>query len=152
MLRGIRLVVFELEQRRYALSLETVERVIRIVAVTPLPKAPEIVLGAINLQGRLIAVMNVRARFRLPDRSLALSDQLIIARTRNRPVALLVDAVAGVFEYPESQVVAAQALVPGTDYVAGVVRLSDGMLLIHDPDRFLSLDEEQRLDEALVDG
>lgn len=62
------LVVFRLDERRYALPLSVVERVIRAVEVTPLPKAPPIVLGAIDVQGRVVPVLNVRRRFLMPDR------------------------------------------------------------------------------------
>jgi purine-binding chemotaxis protein CheW len=147
-----RLVVFSLDELRYAVSLEAVESVVRIVEITPLPGAPEIVLGAVNLHGEIVPVMNPRRRFGLPERSIALSDQLIIARSRARRLALRVDAVAGVFDYPQDDIVAAAAIVPGTQHVAGVVKLADGMLLIHDLDRFLSLEEEQRLEQALADA
>jgi purine-binding chemotaxis protein CheW len=42
------------------------------------------------------------------------------------------------------------AVLPRTDYVAGVVKRPDGLILIHDLDSFLSLDEEQTLDAALA--
>jgi purine-binding chemotaxis protein CheW len=35
------------------------------------------------------------------------------------------------------------------EYVEGAVKLKDGMVLVHDLERFLSLDEETALDEAL---
>jgi purine-binding chemotaxis protein CheW len=40
-----------------------VERIVRVVEVTPLPKAPEIVLGVVNVQGQIIPVINIRKRF-----------------------------------------------------------------------------------------
>jgi purine-binding chemotaxis protein CheW len=150
--RSTRLVVFTLDDCRYGLPLELVERAVRIVEITPLPKAPDIVLGVVNVQGRVIPVANVRKRFGLSEREPRLSDQLIIARTPRRPVALVVDAVSGVVEYSEGQAAAARAIVPGTDYIAGVVKLADGMVLIQDLGRFLSLDEERHLDEAMPDA
>lgn len=145
-----RLVVFSVDDCRYALPLEAVERVVRVVEITALPKAPEIILGVVNVQGRVIAVANVRKRFGLNEREPALSDQLVIARTPLRAVALIVDEVTGVLEYSQGEAVPAQSVVPGIDYVVGVVKLSDGMVLIHDLERFLSLDEERDLDEAMA--
>jgi purine-binding chemotaxis protein CheW len=43
----------------------------------------------------------------------------------------------------------AAQILPALDYVEGVVKLREGMLLIHDLERFLSLDEETTLDQAL---
>lgn len=146
---GVKLLAFRLDGQRYGLPLASVERVVRIAEITPLPKAPEVVLGVINVQGRVIAVVDVRKRFRLPQRDRALSDLLIIARTPARAVALVADAVAGVVECTEGETVPAQSIVPGMEYVEGVAKLDDGMLLIHDLARFLSLDEGRRLDEAM---
>jgi len=79
------LVVFTLDDRRYGLALSAVERAVRMVDVTPLPQAPQIVLGVVNVQGRVVPVVNLRRRFRLPERDFALADQLLIARTARRP-------------------------------------------------------------------
>jgi purine-binding chemotaxis protein CheW len=145
------LVVFTLDSSHYALRLSAVERAVRMVEITPLPHAPEIVIGVINHQGRVIPVLNTRTRFRLPDRRAGVGDQLLIARTAQRTVALVVDAVHGVIESPEQGAIAAATIVPGLDYVTGVVKLADGMLFIHDLDEFLSLEEEKALGAA-IDG
>ena len=146
------LVVFTLDEQRYGLRLATVERVVRAVEVTPLPNAPEIVLGMINVQGRIIPVVNVRKRFRRPEREIGLSDQFIIARTSRRTVALVVDAVSDVEPCPEAQVVAAEKILPGLEHFDGVLKIPDGMIFVHDLDRFLSLDEERALTAALAPG
>ncbi len=100
------LVVLTLDEQRYALHLSAVERIVRVVEVTPLPKAPEIVLGVVNVQGQIIPVINIRKRFCLPEREMNLSDQLIIAHTSRRTVALAADAVSGVVERSEQEVIA----------------------------------------------
>jgi len=145
----IQLVVFTLEEQRYAVPLAAVERVVRAVESTALPQAPPIVLGIINVGGRLVPLVDIRKRFRLPERDVGLNDQLIIASTSRRAVALLVDAVGGVLEHPAADVVAPEAICPGLEYVEGVVALNDGIILIHDLDKFLALEEAQALDAAL---
>ena len=143
-------VVFYLDELRMALALPTVERVVRAVYFNPLPDAPQIVLGVVNVQGRVIPVVNMRKRFRLPDRETALTDRLVIAQTIRRTVALAVDSVAGVVEYPGPALIGAGDILPGLEYVTGVAKLDDGLIFIHDLDRFLSLDEEEMLDRALA--
>jgi purine-binding chemotaxis protein CheW len=143
------LVVFTLDSSNYALRLSAVERAVRMVEITPLPHAPEIVIGVVNHQGRIIPVLNIRTRFRIPDRHAGVSDQLLIARTALRTVALIVDAVRGVIESPEQRAIAPATIVPGLDYVTGVVKFTDGMLFIHDLDDFLSLEEEEALEAAI---
>ena len=143
------LVLFRLDEQRYALHLPAVERVVRAVEVTPLPKAPEIVLGVINAHGQVIPVVDVRKRFRLPEREMELDDHIMIARTPKRLLALPVDSVEGVVAYPEEQVVVSEKIVPGMEYVEGVLKLPDGLILIHNLEKFLSLKEEKALDSAM---
>lgn len=143
------LIVFSLDRQRYALPLYAADRVVRMVAITPLPKAPDIVLGVVNIQGRVIPVINMRRRFRLPERAIALTDQLVVAHTALRPVALVAEAVLDVIAYPAQSLIAAEDVLPNIEYVEGVVKLADGLILIHDLDKFLSLEEENFLAHAL---
>lgn len=146
------LVVFTLGEGRYGLPLSEVERVVRVVGFTSLPSAPAIVMGVVNVQGQVMPVIDVRRRFRLQEREIALTDQIVIAHTARRPVALVVDAVTAVLDYAEQEAVVAQAVLPDLQYVEGLVKLEDGLILIHDLDRFLSLDEETALDRAMEDA
>jgi purine-binding chemotaxis protein CheW len=125
-----KLVVFGLQGQRYALRLTAVERIVAVAAITVLPSAPSIVMGIINVQGRVVPVVDVGKRFGLPEREIELSDRLIVARTSSRPVALLVPVVFGVVEC--------------------VVKLDDGLVMIHDLDTFLSALEEKQLQQALT--
>lgn len=148
----MQLVVFLLDGHRYGLVLAAVQRVVRAVAVTPLPKAPPIVLGVIDVAGHVVPVLNLRRRLRLPERPVAPEDQFAIARTAQRTVALVVDAAEGVVETPARAVTGAGDIAPGLEFLRGVVRLPDGLVLIHDLDRFLSLEETRALDAALQGG
>lgn len=143
------LIVFSLENQRYALPLSASERVVRMVAITPLPNAPDIILGVVNFHGKVIPVINMRRRFGLPEREPSLFDQLVIANTARRPVALVADAVLDVIAYPAQSRIAAKDILAVIEYVDGVVKLPDGLIFIHDLDRFLSLEEEDSLSRVL---
>lgn len=145
----MQLLVWILDQQRYGLPLGAVERVVRAVAATPLPGAPDIVNGLINVHGRVTPVVDMRRRLNLPRRETQSIDALILAHTSHRPVAFFVDRVSHVADYPEESLVAAHQVVPASDYISGIVKTAEGMLLIHDLDRFLSLDEEAALEQAL---
>lgn len=144
------LLVFTLDEPRYALPLAAVERIVRAVEITPLPKAPEIVLGVINAQGRVIPVVDVRRRFRLPAREMLLEDRFIFVRTPRRLVALVADDVAGIRELAQHELVSAGEVLPFAGYLQGVAKLEDGLVLISDLDAFLSLDEERLLETAIA--
>lgn len=153
-------IVFTLDGLFYAISLSAVSRVIRAVEITPLPKAPSIVLGVINLGGRIIPVVNIRRRFRLPERDLELTDQLIVARAsrsdgeadRGRLLALMVDEVVGVRDLSPQETVAAETILSGLEHLEGVAKTDQGLILIHDLGTFLSLEEKSALGAILPEG
>jgi purine-binding chemotaxis protein CheW len=90
------LVVFLLAEQRYALPLRMVERVLPMVAVSPLPQAPPMTLGVINLHGTVIPVVDLRRRFGFPQHEYGLAAHLLLARTTRRTLALPVDEVLDV--------------------------------------------------------
>ena len=138
-----------MDHQRYALALDCVQRSIRVIAFIPLPGAPAIVLGIIDLGGMVIPVINIRKRFNHPPRDFRLSDHLIIARTGKRTVALLVDETNGVVDGSPENIVPAGQILPGLVFVDGAVKLESGLILIHDLERLLSLEEETAIERAL---
>ncbi len=144
-----RAVVFSLDGRRFALPLASTLRIVRAVEVTPLPGAPAIVLGAIDLEGSVIPVLDIRRRFLLPEREIGPADQFLIASTVRRAVAFVIDEAHGVIEREQSAVIGSDRIAPGLEQFKGVVQLDDGQVLIHDLEKFLSLDEARVLDEAM---
>jgi purine-binding chemotaxis protein CheW len=149
MSESMRAVVFGLDGQRYALPLAAVRRIVRAAEVTPLPGAPAIVLGAIDVEGSVIPVLDIRRRFLLPERELSPADQFLIASTVRRAVALVIDEAHGVIEREQSAIIGSDRITPGLEQFKGVVQLEDGLVLIHDLEKFLSLDEARVLDEAM---
>lgn len=146
-----KLLVFLMHGRKYALGLSSIDRVIRMVDVTPLPHAPEIVSGVINLHGRVIPVFDIRRRFGLPERPTDLNDQMIVARASDWTVSLVVENIEGVMQVPRDQILPPEQVLQSMEYVEGTFTIGSDIVFIHDLDTFLSLDEKQRLDRALLD-
>jgi len=145
----MQLLVWTLDRQHYALPLAAVDRVVRAVAVTALPGAPDIVSGMINVRGAIIPVINMRKRLNLPQRDIDPGDTVVLAHTSRRRLAFFVDFVSRLADYADEAVVAAERVTPDSIYIAGIVKSVDGMTLIHDLDRFLSLDEEAAIEHAL---
>ncbi len=145
----VQLLVFTIQGQSCAVALSRVIRVLRAVEITPLPKAPESVLGLINVRGEVTPVLSLRKQFRFPERPLELDDRLILAQMRRRAVALLADAIVGVVARPEAEILPPDSIVPGLPHLRGVLKLSDEIVFIHDLDKFLSLEEEAQLDDVL---
>ena len=121
-----------------------------MVGITPVCSGPGILLGIVKLEGRVIQAIDVRQRFHQPKRETSLSDRLIFARTQRRSVALVADTVTGVIDCSEQSLIAAESILPGLGHVEGIIKFEDGLILIHNLDKFLSLEEEASVDIALA--
>lgn len=146
----VELLLFTLDDRPYAVRIDRVERVVAMAAMVPMPGAPPVVAGIINLGGRFLPVLDVRARLGLAVHAPRLTDGLIIVRLQKRSLALWVDHVDGTISRPADDLVRVEKVVTAGGYFDAVTALPDGPLFIHDVDRFLSLAEEQALDAALA--
>jgi len=143
------IVVFTLDQQVYGLPLNKVVRVIHAIEITRLPKSPEIVSGIINVNGRILPVIDVRKRFGLASHEIDMDDQLILADTGKRQVALIVDSVTGVQAIESYQQIDSKETMPFAAFIGGIVKLDTELILIYDLEQFLNLDEEKLLEEAL---
>ena len=141
----LEIVIFTLNEPRYALPLCAVERVVHAVEITLLPKTPECVLGVINYQGQIIPVVDIHQRLHLPHHDLDLNDQFILAHTSRRLVALVADSVVGIQTVEDQRLVISEHVLPGMKYIRGLAKLADNLVLICDLDQFLSLDADMYL-------
>jgi len=146
------IMLFTLHESRFAIYLSAVERVVQAVEITPLPKAPEIVLGIINVHGQIVPVMDIRQRFNLPRRDVGLDDQFILVHTARRLIALFVDTVNDIQVLAEQEILTGDQIPFGSGSIAGVIKLENDLILICELDQFLSLDEERKLEKVMPEA
>src|SRR5688572_4290676 len=115
-------LVFEVAGQRYGLPIADVLELVRAVAITALPDAPAVIEGIVNVRGRVLPVLDVRARFRLPAKPLDPSDHFIVAEAGPRGVILRVDRATHLAFVDDSSIQQPETLGPHTGYVAGVAR------------------------------
>ena len=133
-----RLFVWRVGLQNFAMPFPAVLKVVRAVALTEVPVGAPFVCGVINMHGAIVPVIDVRRRFKLPQRTLVPADHFIIVRTPQRTLALWVDAAHGVVECPDELMIQEEATIPGTGSPAGFCRLPDGLVLLHDLEQCLS--------------
>ncbi|HEU4748379.1 MAG TPA: chemotaxis protein CheW [Gemmatimonadaceae bacterium] len=145
------ILVFAVDTHRYALPARDVDQVVRAVTITPLPGAPLVVEGVIDVHGTLVPVLDLRRRFGLPAQAPALSDLLIIASAPSRRVALRVGDSASILKIDPASLDRSGESLTQSPWVAGLAKLSDGIVVIHDLALFLSESESESLAKALAD-
>ena len=122
-------VVFSLQGHEYALPVGSVVEALRMVAVTPVPEAPPWLVGVINLRGRVIPVMDLRARLGLPPLAAGLNTPIIIAEAAGRTIGLIADAMVDVLTLPASMVQPPDTLDASNPFILAVAH-SDGRLIM----------------------
>lgn len=114
-----------------------VQEVMRLQPMTPVPQAPDVIEGLINLRGQIVTAIDMRRRLRLPPRPADQAPMMVVVRTSDGAVSLLVDEIGDVmqmdgasFERPP------QNLDPAArEMIRGVYKLRDRLLLVLDEER-----------------
>jgi len=142
-------VAFRLGRQCYALPLEHVERVLRMVAITSVPETPPWVVGVIDLHGQVIPALDLRCRLGLPARGSHPDDRLLIVHIEERAIAVKADEVTEVLDVPDHQVEPPPEPVSRSRPVAAVLRQKENLILVLDVAWLLPSEEEL---EGLWDG
>src|SRR6201992_2726814 len=125
----------------FGVDVLNVQEVLRFQQMTPVPQAPEVIEGLINLRGQIVTAIDMRRRLRLPPRAGDRSPMNIVVRTTDGAVSLLVDEIGDVLDMdaatyertPERLDPAAKEL------IRGVYKLKGRLLLILDAEKTVDL-------------
>jgi len=143
-------VAFELDDLRGAISTQPVVEILRAVAYRPIAGQPPFVPGVIDVRGSVIPLMDMRARFGRPVQPLSPEHRFIVVKTHGRPIAMWVDRVLGILTYDPNSLIGADGLIVGTRSFEGILRTPEGLVVIHDPEAFISESELDAVSEASV--
>jgi purine-binding chemotaxis protein CheW len=147
---ALTMLVFEVGASRYGIDLAAVREVVRAVLVAPLPGAPPVVEGIIDVRGRIVPVYDIRIRFGMRPRALDAEDRFVLASANERLVALHCERAERLATVPRSAIQRADVVSLGDRRIAGVASLDDGLILLTDLRVFLDDAENAALDAALA--
>lgn len=106
----LELLTLQLADTPYAVPVVRVREIVRMRAITPLPRVPREIIGVISLRGEIVQVVDMRRRLGLEAVEIARNSRIIIVLTGdNRLAGLLVDAVTSVLRIKESVMLPAPA-------------------------------------------
>ncbi len=146
-----RYVVFAVADRRLAVGVEQVDRVVHAVEITPVPGLPACVIGSVDLHREIVPVIDMRRRLRLPERELELSDQFVLVQRGALRWFLATDGVVGVVEFTN---VSVEKRDPAgdNDLCGAEVHLDEGVVGVLDVSRLLTGEQASQVRRALVEG
>ena len=136
----LQLVTFSTGDEEFGVDILRVQEIIRTMAITKVPKAPEFVEGVINLRGKVIPIIDLRRRFGLQSKPHDKHTRIIVIEINTMIVGFVVDSVSEVLRIPASTVEPPPPVVAGleSEYISGVGKLEDRLLILLDLDRLLS--------------
>jgi purine-binding chemotaxis protein CheW len=148
--RTAKIVWFRLGSDYFAVDIFAVERVLRYQTPTAVPNVPEWIEGVIEYQGRVLPVVNLRRRFQLPAVPATAETRVLVLKSGSEWVGAVVDAVLEVASFDEALLSPPPALFRGlaSEYLRGIVRLGDRLLIFLEVERLLSSDEWLTLERA----
>ncbi len=139
----LQLVIFRLAKEEYGLPITKVQEINRLVPITKLPQTPSFMEGIINLRGRIIPVIDLRKRFQLAAAEQSDDNRIIIVEVNGQTVGIIVDAVTEVVRLPGSSVEPPPpAFILDAQYIHGVGKLDERLLIMLDIDKILTSQEE----------
>jgi purine-binding chemotaxis protein CheW len=142
------LVVFQLGAEFYGVEIARVHEIIRLQAVTRVPRAPAFVEGVINLRGKVIPVVDLRRRFGLPTADHTRASRIVVVEIGDQVVGVVVDGVSEVLRVNGATVEPPSPVVAGIDseYIHGIAKLDDRLVILLDLDRVLAQADRRALE------
>ncbi len=144
----LQLVTFHVGDEEFGVEILAVREINRMMEITRVPHAPPFVEGVINLRGQVIPVVDLRRRFGMPPRDHDRNTRIVVVELSDKVVGFVVDSVSEVLRVPASLVEPPPPIVGGVEreYLEGVVKLEDRLLILLDLQRLLGEDEAKELE------
>ena len=137
-----KVVVFQLKNKEYAIPVERVKAIEKVLHITRVPNATNYIKGVINLRGVVTPIIDLRARFELAQQEYTESTRIIIVSVDEMEVGLIVEAANDVIDIPIENI-EPQPDVVGTDeaeFITGVAKINKRLLILIDLEKVLITD------------
>ena len=150
----LHLVTFRVGKELFGVPIAAVQEIVRVPAIVSIPQSPKFVEGVINLRGRIITVidMNKRLGHKAADDTTPHSpdSRILVVEAGGRLVGVIVNSVAEVIRLSRELVDSAPPMVAGlsNQYINGIGKLKDDLLILVDIDKILSAEQFAALDEV----
>ena len=95
-----RWATFSLGEETLAVRVEDVQEVLMQQPLTPVPLAPAHIVGLLNLRGQIMPAIDLRRRLQFPARAAATEASLLVLKTKDHLMAVVVDAIGDVLDLP----------------------------------------------------
>ncbi len=151
--RGGKFLTFFLAEEEYGIEILKVHEIIGMMSITPVPRTPIFIRGVVNLRGKVIAVVDLRSKFGMPNQEQTEENCIIVIQTAGIEMGVVVDKVSEVLDISDSDIddTPSFGTEVNTDYILGIGKAGGNVRLLLDIDRVLSNQEVIDLKSAASD-
>lgn len=143
-------LTFIIGNESYGMEIRYVTEIVGIQAITPIPELPGYIRGIINLRGKIIPVMDVRIRFKMPQKEYNDRTCVIVIEINDISIGLIVDSVSEVLSIPDQDIVSPPPVSKGNNkFIKAIGKAGNNVKLLLDCEKLLSEDELKDLGKEL---
>lgn len=142
-------IVFFLGPTLFGVEIHQMVRIVRLVPITRVPRAPHFLEGVINERGQVVPVVDLHKRLALPLVEYGAKACILIAELGAQPVGMLVDSVVGIWRLPGGSIQPAPEMVAQVNgvYLTGVAQHRNRLIILLDLSRVLTVQEIDQLED-----
>lgn len=139
----IKLIVFQLKDKEYAIPVSHVNSIEKIEHITRVPNVSPHVKGVINLRGVVTPIIDLRTRFGFEEVPYSDRTRIIIVSVDQMEVGLIVDGANDVIDIHSHQIEPQPEVVGGVEnaFIEGVVKVDNRLLILLDLEKVLEKEE-----------
>jgi purine-binding chemotaxis protein CheW len=147
----MKIITFLLNEERCAMPMTDISEVNRTAGIRIVPKAPDYVLGLINLHGAIVPILNLKRVLRIAPWQLAPDSMWIAVKHQSALVCLAVDKIGRIIEVPRQAIDEAPMLSKGpeTKYLKCCARIDGAIVPVLAVDNLLNEKESEVLAEIM---
>ncbi|MDX1763463.1 MAG: chemotaxis protein CheW [bacterium] len=135
------LMGFRLGQEEYAVDIMALQEITPVFELTPIPRAPDYVLGILSLRGTIIPIFDPKRRIGLPETGRTDKARIIVLRSGEDEVGLLVDSITSAARVPLRSIEPTPPVIKGieADYINGVGKVGERVIIIMNMDAIIHI-------------
>ncbi len=138
----LQLVSFKIGPEEFGVDITKVQEINRMVDITKVPQAPAFVEGVINLRGKVIPIIDLRKRLGVAHQENDKNTRIVVVDIDSHVMGMIVDSVSEVLRIPVSTIEPPPDIATGAnaEYIQGVAKMEDRLLIFLDLSRVIDLD------------
>ncbi|MCD6551997.1 chemotaxis protein CheW [Thermotoga sp.] len=139
----LKVVTFKLRNQVFGVDIMKVESIVEVEKIVSVPETAEFIEGVMNLRGKIIPVVNLRKKFKMPDMEDKSGAKIIVAMVKDTQVGFLVDDVSEVLTLTEKDVEQPPQNLAGRgkEYILGLAKVGDDIVIILNIEEVLTSEE-----------